>query len=89
MQMIDDIFYKNIPKLDLHGYDMQSAKVATNDFINENIFLHQNKIIIIHGIGEGLVRRSVHNVLLNHKKVKSFKIDNYNIGMTIIELNIE
>ena len=29
----------NLPKLDLHGYDRQTAIVAINDFINDNIKL--------------------------------------------------
>ena len=86
--MYNDIFYRDIPKLDLHGYDMQSAKVAVEDFILENVFLKKNKIIVIHGVGKGLVKKSVHDTLKNNKFVKCFKVDNYNCGMTIIDLDI-
>ena len=33
---MEDIFIKNLPFIDLHGYDIESARVATNDFINDN-----------------------------------------------------
>ena len=36
---MEDIFLKNLPRLDLHGYDMETARVATNDFVNDNLFL--------------------------------------------------
>ena len=87
--MIEDIFYKNIDKIDLHGYDMESARVATNDFIEESLILKRNKIIIIHGIGKGLVKKSVHETISKNKNVKTYKVDNFNPGMTIIELKIE
>lgn len=41
---MEDIFIKNLPFIDLHGYDIESARVATNDFINDNIILRNKKI---------------------------------------------
>ena len=32
-----DIFINNLPQLDLHGYDRESARVAINDFIKDSI----------------------------------------------------
>ena len=61
--MIDDIFLKNLPTIDLHGYDRDSARVKVEDFIKENVIMRNNKIVIIHGIGEGIVKKSVHEVL--------------------------
>ena len=46
---MEDIFLKNLPSLDLHGYDRETARVATEDFIDENIILKNDKILIIHG----------------------------------------
>lgn len=87
--MYDDIFYKNCATIDLHGYDMESARVATNDFINESILLKRNCVIIIHGIGKGLVKSSVHNTLSKHKKVKKFYQSAFNEGVTIVEIYCE
>ena len=44
---VHDIFLDNLPKVDLHGFDKESARVITNDFINEAIYLGYKEIIII------------------------------------------
>lgn len=87
--MLDDIFLKNLPYIDLHGYDRESARVKTEDFIQESKILGNNKIVIIHGIGEGIIRETVHNVLKKNKYVTKYKIDIYNSGCTIIELKFD
>ena len=81
-----DIFLERYPKIDLHGYDRDSARMATNDFIDENIFLGNDTIIIIHGIGSGIVKEEVHNTLKVNKKVIEYKTDNFNSGCTIVKL---
>ena len=87
--MIDDIFYSGLDFIDLHGYDTETARVCTDDFINDSYILGRKKIIIIHGIGKGLVKDSVHNVLRKNKKVESFKLCNSNSGMTIVNLVLD
>ena len=37
MELSEVIFVESLPKLDLHGYDRETATVAINDFINDNI----------------------------------------------------
>ncbi len=86
---MEDIFLKNLPTIDLHGYDMESARVATEDFIKENIILNNNKIIIIHGKGTGLVKKAVHESLKKEKKVIKYHTDNFNDGLTIAYLSVD
>lgn len=86
---MEDIFIKNLPTLDLHGYDTSSAKVSTNDFINRNIIMQNNKIVIIHGKGTGLVKKAVHEVLKENKKVINYHTDNLNDGLTIVSLLVD
>lgn len=86
---MEDIFLKNLPSIDLHGYDVESARVATNDFIDDNLYLKNNKILIIHGKGKGLVKNSVHTVLSNRKEVQKYYTYNFNDGCTIVILNCE
>ena len=83
---VHDIFLDNLPKIDLHGFDKESARVITNDFIDEAMSLSYNKILIIHGIGSGILKEKVHETLSKNKNVKSYKLDNINIGCTIVEL---
>ena len=84
---MDDIFLKNLPALDLHGYDAESAIVATNDFISENIMLKKAKIIIIHGKGTGKIKKVVHSTLKGRKEVSNYHTANNNDGCTIVYLN--
>ena len=84
-----DIFLERYPKIDLHGFDRDSARVVTNDFVEENIILGKETIIIIHGIGSGIIRNTVNEVLNRNKKVKKFKSSYFNQGMTVVQLNIE
>lgn len=86
---MEDIFIKNLPTLDLHGYDTSSARVSTNDFINRNIIMQNNKIVIIHGKGTGLVKKTVHEVLKENKKVINYHTDNLNDGLTIVSLLVD
>lgn len=79
-------FLYNLPTLDLHGMDRIYAKYKTNEFIFENLKLGNKKIIIVHGIGEGILKRSVHEQLKINKNVKDFYLDGMNIGQTIVIL---
>ena len=82
------ILYKNLPTIDLHGETGDIAAILVKNYVNDNITLKNEKIVVIHGIGKGIVKKAVHNELKNNKNVRSFKLDNFNEGQTIIELNL-
>ena len=84
-----DIFINNLPTLDLHGYDRETARVAINDFINDNLHMKKPKILIIHGKGTGLVKKSVHDTLKSRKEVLEYHTDNMNDGCTIVYLMLD
>lgn len=88
MAEVYDIFLERYPRIDLHGYDRDSARVATNDFIEENVILGNDTIIIIHGKGSGIVKNEVHEALRCNKNVLEYKTDNFNSGCTIVKLKI-
>jgi len=77
----------NLPKLDLHGEDRVNALIKVNEFIIENIKLKHKNIVIIHGIGEGILRKSVHDYLKKDKRVENYSLD-INIGQTIVQLKL-
>ena len=83
-----DIFLERYPKIDLHGYDRDSARMVANDFIEENIFLGNDTIVFIHGIGMGIVKKEIYELFKHHKKVIEYKTDNFNSGCTIVKLDI-
>lgn len=77
---------KNTPTLDLHGEPSDIAKVLINDFIEDNYKLKKNEVIIIHGIGKKILQKTTSEVLKNNKYVEEYKLDNFNIGQTIVKL---
>lgn len=80
--------YSNLPSIDLHGIDRDYSKILVKDFIEDQIKLKEDKIIIIHGVGKGIVKKAVYGELKYNKYVKSYKLDNFNSGCTIVELKI-
>lgn len=88
MNLDSVIFVDNLPSLDLHGYDRETARVAINDFIKDNIKLKEKFITIVHGIGSGILKQETYKTLKNNKNVLDFKTYYYNNGMTIVMLKI-
>ena len=79
--------YNNLPSLDLHGEDREYARIVINDFIRDHYQIQSEKIIIIHGIGTGILRKTTQDTLRKNKLVKSYRIDFFNPGTTIVELH--
>ena len=78
--------YNNLPTLDLHGIDRDYARILINDFINDNHNLKNDRVVIIHGIGTGIIRKTTQETLKRNRYVEEYKIDNFNVGMTIVKL---
>ena len=83
---VNDIFLDRLPKIDLHGFDRESARVATNDFVEESVMMGYEEIVIIHGLGTGIVKSAVHEALGKNKKVLSYHLCGMNNGCTIVNL---
>ena len=88
MNLSSVIFIDSLPKLDLHGYDRETAVVAIKDFIRDNIKLKNDKFVIIHGIGSGILKSTTHNVLKKDKHVIEYMITYNNVGSTIVRVKI-
>lgn len=78
--------YDNLPKLDLHGLDRDYARILINEFIRDNYNIKNKRVIIVHGIGTGIIRKTTQETLKRNKLVKAFKIDNFNLGTTIVDI---
>lgn len=76
----------NIPTIDLHGEDRKSAELLVKQFLNDLWKLKCDKGIIIHGIGTGILKKQVHEVLKHDKRIEKYYINFFNVGCTIIEL---
>lgn len=80
------MLYNNLPKIDLHGYDRDYARIQINEFIQDNYHLKHEKVIIIHGIGTGILRKTTQETLKKNKLVQAYKLDNFNAGTTVVEI---
>ncbi len=89
MSLNDVVFIDSLPKLDLHGYDRETASLAINDFINDNIKLRNEIILIVHGIGTGVIRKTTHECLKNNRNVLEYKVYYYNSGCTLVRIKID
>lgn len=89
MKKVNDIFLDMLPSIDLHGFDREGARVATSDFILESKILKNKEVLIIHGIGQGIVKEAVHQELFRNKNVIDYKIANSNIGCTVVKIKLD
>ncbi len=88
MKISDVIFIDSLPKLDLHGFDRESARVAINDFISDNVKMNNEIIVIVHGIGSGIIRSTTIDILRLNKNVLDFKSPYNNRGCMLVQLKL-
>ena len=74
----------NIPTIDLHGETREIARILVEEFINDNIKLGNHKLNIIHGIGTGILKKEVHDLLKKDKRVEKYYVDFFNVGCTTV-----
>ena len=86
MKKIIDPFIDFLPSIDLHGMDRVCARIKTEEFINDSIKLKNKRVVIIHGIGSGILRKEIADYLRHDKRVKEYKLDFMNPGCTVISL---
>ncbi len=89
MTLNDVVFIDNLPKIDLHGLDRQTARIMIEDFIKDNLVLKQNVFVIVHGIGSGILFNETKETLKKNKYVIAYKTYYYNNGCTIVEIKID
>ena len=84
-----NIFTSYYPHLDLHGETTDTCVAPLSEFISDNIRLNRTNVVVIHGIGSGILRSRVHELLKNDKRIKTFYLDAWNVGETVITLKID
>lgn len=83
------LILSSYPKIDLHGMDREYAIFKVKEFINDCYKLKQEKIIIIHGIGKGILRNAINEYLKKDKRVLEYKLDFMNPGCTLVCLKFD
>lgn len=79
-------FLDYLPHIDIHGYSKEEAVFKVNEFINDNIKMGKLKIVIIHGIGQGILKKEINLVFSKDKRISKMYGDVFNLGITILEL---
>ena len=77
------------PELDLRGMDALEASAVLSIFLDNAYMANLQQVRIIHGKGTGVLRKTVHEELRKHKRVKKFRLGVYGEGedgVTIAEL---
>ncbi len=77
-------FYSNLPSIDLHGLDRITAIIQVREFLEDYYKLGYERVVIIHGIGTGVLRKAVSDYLAHEKHVLDYKVDFMNPGCTVV-----
>lgn len=86
--MANNIYTSKVPHLDLHGETTAFLEYLLNEFIADNLKQKNKFIVVIHGWNSQILMKETHRLLKKDKRVIRFYIDRFNIGQTIIELDI-
>lgn len=86
MELKEVIFINDLPSIDLHGFDRDSARVKVLEFIKDNKTTKNEIFCIVHGIGSGILKEEVHNTLKKSRDVADFKLFYNNTGCTIVKI---
>lgn len=86
MKLNEVVFIDNLPTIDLHGLDKESAVLAVSDFIKDSVKLRHEIIVVIHGNGSGILKTAIHTYLRRSKNVLEFKTFYFNQGATLVAL---
>ena len=81
-----DPFFYNVHFLDIHGYDRLGAEAMIKNFIDNEIRIESKTVVIVHGKGEGILKKTTHDYLKKDKRVLEYKLDIFNDGQTIVTL---
>ena len=77
------------PKLDLRGMTMMDAEQVLQDFMDNAVTSSANSLRIVHGKGDGILRKVVKKKLREYKEVKrQFHPEHFEggDGVTVVEM---
>ncbi|TAG05784.1 MAG: endonuclease MutS2 [Cytophagia bacterium] len=86
---LNEKFMNFSPKIDLRGKRAEEALKKIQDFMDTAILTSVNEITIVHGKGDGILRKLIRDELKKYKAVQSMKdehADRGGDGVTIVNL---
>jgi len=72
--------------LDLHGLNSSESEARVESYIEQAVRADLSEVQIMHGIGTGKLRATVHACLRKLRVVSAFKLDEANPGVTRVYL---
>jgi DNA mismatch repair protein MutS2 len=75
------------PNLDLRGLNAEDATTVVLKFLDDAVLFSEKHLQILHGRGDGVLRRIVRDILKHNKDVQSFDyehIERGGDGITIV-----
>lgn len=76
-------FRNSMPQIDLHGEDRIGARIKIKTFLDDNYKLGNKEVAIIHGVGKGILKKEVFDILRKEKRIEEFNLDIFNEGCTL------
>ncbi|MDO9574168.1 MAG: endonuclease MutS2, partial [Candidatus Contubernalis sp.] len=76
-------------ELDLRGTTLQEAIERVDKYFDDACLAGLGTVYLIHGKGTGVLRKGLHEFLISHNQVKSFKLSEYgegDSGVTVVSL---
>lgn len=68
------------PEINIIGKNSDEATYILEEYIDKCLRVHMHEIRIIHGYGEGILRKLVQNLLRNRKEIESYRDGAFNEG---------
>ena len=75
--------------VDVRGRNLDDAIMDVEKYIDDAFISGLEEVTIIHGRGEGILRKGIHDMLKKHKNVREFRNGGYyegGDGATIVKL---
>lgn len=66
--------------IDVRGKNLDDAVMDVEKYIDDVFISGLDEVTIIHGRGEGILKKGIHEMLKRHKNVKSFRKGGYSEG---------
>lgn len=75
--------------VDVRGKNLDDAIMDVEKYIDDAFISGLEEVTVIHGRGEGILRKGLHDMFKRHKNIKSFRKGGYNEGgdgVTVVKL---
>lgn len=80
------MYRHQLAQLDLHGEEAAFVYSLVNEFLRDSVKLKRECVAIIHGKSTNILTNEVHRVLKGSRYVDKYKLNNMNLGETIVLL---